>query len=151
MFNGPPETSKNFILNSSCYLMKGDYVKCLEMLGNLKVYNIHKTISDIKATITNKVKQTSLKCFLILYSNEANSFSLDYLHRKFNLEKKTITSIINNMILNHELYAKWNFETLEISNFGVNLRQKMIKKLHDNLNTITENNLSLMEIATKIN
>lgn len=147
IFNGPAETIKELILCSSSYMSKGDWKKCSEMIKTLKIYNHHKSREEIKKTINQHIKETSLKCYLILYSNEFSSFSLDNLVSKFSLDKLTIKRIISSMIINGEIEAKWNGENfLQINLADVNL--KMINQLEENLKIISSQNLSLIEAVS---
>ncbi len=51
------------------------------------------------------------------------------------------------MILEGELFAKWSGDILEIINIEMDV--KMIKRLQENLNTITDQNLTLIELTGK--
>jgi translation initiation factor 3 subunit C len=146
IFNGPPETIKELILCSTSSMTKGDWKKCSEMILSLKIYNHYKNREEIKNTINQHIKQTSLKCYLVLYSHQFSSFSLDSLTAKFALEKPYVRRGISAMILDGEIEAKWRGDILEITNSETNL--KLIRQLEDNLQTITTQNLALLEAVS---
>lgn len=146
MFNGPPETIKELILCSAHCMSKGDWKKCSDLVMSLKIYNHHKNSKEIKAILNDYIKETSLKCYLIFYSNQFNSISLDSLTKRFLIDEPTARRIINGMILDEEIDAKWNRNTLEIFSFDNNY--KIIKRLEGNLTTLTEQNLTLIEITS---
>jgi len=149
IFNGPPETIKELILCSTSYMTKGDWKKCSDMIMSLKIYNYHKTREEIKKTVSQNIKETSLKCYLIVYSNQFTSLSLDNICLKFQLEKSLVRRLISSMIIDGEIQAKWKGEILEI--FDVESNLKLIRHLEDNLQLITNQNLSLIEAVSMKN
>jgi hypothetical protein len=93
------------------------------------------------------IKETAIRCHLIFYSEQFSSFSLDSLSKKFELDKDEVKITINSMILENELLAKWSGDVLELYHIEMNI--KMIKRLENNLNSITEQNLTLIELTNK--
>jgi len=143
IFNGPPETSKELILSATTFLFKGDWKKCSDLLSTLKIYNHHKSHKEIKNFLNNSIRETGLKCFLIFYSNQYSSFSLSNLNRKFAIEPHHIRKIVNRMILEGIIEAKWNDSILQIN--AEEFNWSIIRNLEGNLKTITEQNLTLLE------
>jgi len=64
---------------------------------SLKFYNHYKNAKEIKELVNEKIKEISLKCFLIYYSYEFDSLSVEYLCQKFNLTENKIRKIVNNV------------------------------------------------------
>lgn len=149
IFNGPAETIKELILSSTTHLIKGDWKKCSDLLSTLRIYNHHKSREEIKIHLNNSIKETALKCFLIFYSNQYNSFSLSNLNRKFNIEINQIRKIVNRMILDGVIEAKWNDSILQI--YAEEFNWSIVRNLEDNLKTITEQNLALLEAVAITN
>jgi hypothetical protein len=145
IFNGPPETIKELILSSTSFLTKGDWKNCSDLINTLKIYNHHKN-ENIKNILNNAIKETGLKCFIIFYSNQYSSFSLENLSKKMQLDKQIVKKIVNEMILDRTINGKWNNNTLHINNEEFNW--SMIRHLEENLNTITEQNLALLEAVS---
>ena len=128
-------------------MTKGDWKKCSDLIFSIRVYNHYKIQSEIKSLLLKNIKETAIKCYLILYSEQFSSFALESIIKKFDVEKDEIRCIINNMILENELLAKWSGDTLEI--FHVEMNVKMIRRLEENLNSITVQNLALIELTNK--
>jgi hypothetical protein len=126
-------------------MKKGDWKKSVDFLLSLKIFNHHKNAEDIRKALTDKVKETCLKCYLILYSSQFTSLAADNLAKKFEISESCVFGIVNSMILSSELNAKWNVKTLEIEKVENNM--KIIKRLEDNINTITQQNLTLIEVV----
>lgn len=98
--------------------------------------------------ISSKIKSTSLKCYLILYGNEIKNISLKSLCRKFNMEEKEIKILINSLITEKLMEAKWKDGILEIMNEDRNFH--IVKKLENNLAVISQQNLNLIEVSSGI-
>jgi hypothetical protein len=148
IFNGPPETIKELILCSASSLTKGDWKKCSDLILSLKCYNHYKNCKEIKSLISSKIKSTSLKCYLIFYGNEIKNISLKSLIRKFSMEEKEIRILINTLILEKQIDAKWKEGILEIYSEDRNLNT--VKKLEGNLAVISQQNLNLLEVSSGI-
>jgi len=134
------------ILCSASSLTKGDWKKCSELILSMKCYNHYKNQKDIKSIILKKIKSTALKCYLIFYSGDIKNISLKNLSRRFDIEEKEVKIIINGLILEKYLDAKWRDEILEIDSEDKNV--KLIKRLEENLISISNQNLSLLEISS---
>ena len=79
--------------------MKGDWIKANDLLMNLKTFNHYTNVKEVKELLTENIKITSLKCYLIYYSYEFQSFNFTELCKKFNLEENLTRKIINNVNL----------------------------------------------------
>ena len=93
-----------------------------------------------------------MKCFLILNQGNYNSISLDSLKSKFALsDSKVIRKMVNNLILEGVILAKWNNDYLvyfDSDNSDVRF-VKTIGTLEKDIQNITENNILLLEAAMK--
>lgn len=112
----------------------------------MKCYNHYKSQKEIKSIILKKIKSTALKCYLIFYSGDIKNISLKNLSRRFDIEEKEVKIIINGLILDKYLDAKWRDDILEIDSEDKNV--KLIKRLEENLISISNQNLSLLEISS---
>ena len=143
IFNGPPESNKERVLAASQFIIKGDWKNCLNGINKIKLFNKY---SDVKNMICDKIKKVSLKCYLIFYQKEYNNINLEMLEKRFELSKDEIKKIINDMILDGELKAKWKKNTLKIISEDRDTANIM-KKLVNNVEIISKQNLELLQIA----
>jgi translation initiation factor 3 subunit C len=146
VFNGPPETLKEVILSSSSFMKKGNWKRCCEMITSIRLLNLLKNREEVKRCLTLSIKQTSLRCYIILYANQFSSLSLDILATKFQLETANVKRIISTMILDGELDAKWNDKILIL--YSSEKNEKLINQLENNLRIITQQNLNLLEVVS---
>jgi len=83
---------------------------------------------------------------LIFYAGDIRNISLKNLSRKFEISEKEVRNLINIMILDKNLDAKWRDDVLDIDSEDKNV--KLIKRLEENLNHISQHNLNLLEISS---
>ena len=142
-FNGPSNIDKDKKLATTTFLMKGDWKKCIE---DLKQLNLIKKYNYLQDKLFELIKRTALKCYLIFYMSEFQSFELNKLSKRFEIDAKEVKNIINDMILRKQIKAKWNENYLLMKS---NDRDSIInmKRLADNLQIITKQNLELMQTA----
>ena len=142
-FNGPSHIDKDKILATTTILMKGDWKKCIE---EIKKLNLIKKYNYLQDKLFELIKRTSLKCYIIFYMSDFQSFELNKLSRRFEIEAKEVKNILNDMILRKQIKAKWNENYLLMKS---NDRDSIInmKKLADNIQIITKQNLELMQTA----
>ena len=142
-FNGPSHIDKDKILATTTILMKGDWKKCIE---EIKKLNLFKKYNYLQDKLFELIKRTALKCYIIFYMSEFQSFELNKLSKRFEIDSKEVKSIINDMILRKQIKAKWNENYLLIKS---NDRDSIInmKRLADNVQIITKQNLELMQTA----
>ena len=142
-FNGPSNIDKDKILAMTTLLMKGDWKKCTQEIKNL---NLIKKYNILQDKLFELIKRTALKCFILFYMNEYESFESGKLSKRFEIKEYEVKNIINDMILTGKLKAKWNDNFLMVKN---NDRDSILnmKKLIENIQIITNQNLELMQTA----
>lgn len=93
-----------------------------------------------------------MRCYLILNQRNYSSLSVDSLKTKFSIsENKIIKKVVNQLILDEIILAKWDYEFLiffESENCDVRFK-KTIGNLERDIKKITENNILLLEAAMK--
>ena len=52
------------------------------------------------------IKRTALKCYIIFYMSEFQSFELNKLSKRFEIDAKEVKNIINDMILRRQIYMQ---------------------------------------------
>ena len=143
IFNGPPESNKERVLCCSQFIIKGDWKNCLKGINNIKLFNKY---SYVKNMISEKVKKIALKCFLIFYQKEYKNIKLSLLEKRFELNEEEIRKIINDMILDGELKAKWRKNILKMISDDRDTAN-MMKKLVNNVEVISRQNLELLQAS----
>lgn len=108
VFSGPPENTRDHINAASRALMKGDWVTCFETIKKLNFWSLMIKADEVLEMTKTKIKIAALKTYLFGYSKYYESIKVQRLSEMFELDARTITSIISKMILKEELYASWD-------------------------------------------
>jgi translation initiation factor 3 subunit C len=142
-FDGPSNIDKDIILATTSLLMRGDWKRCIQ---EIKKLNLIKKYSNLQEKLFELIKRVALKCYILFYMTEYQSFALDKLAKRFEIEVNEVKNIINDMILRRQIKAKWNDNYLLMKS---NDRDSIVnmKKLMNNVQIITKQNLELMEAA----
>lgn len=93
-----------------------------------------------------------MKCYLILNQRNYSSLSVDSIKTKFSIsENKIIKKVVNHLILDEIILAKWDNDFLVFFNSeNCDIRyKKTISNLERDVKRITENNILLLEAAMK--
>lgn len=128
--------------------MKGDLAASLNVLfGSLKL----KINQDLKEKLETKLKHLALKCYILVNQRAFKSFSLVSLSRRFDLNTLKVRSEINKLVLAKLVAGRWNDDSLIIFESEVNdvIFSKSLNTLQSRIQSITENNISLLEFALK--
>jgi translation initiation factor 3 subunit C len=94
--------------------MKGDWKKCSDLLNSLKVWDLvagDNAGEEIKSMLTEEIKQTGLRTYLLAFSSQYDSLSHDQLCEMFQMGKNEIHSLISKMMINRDLIASWDQPT----------------------------------------
>ena len=142
-FDGPSNIDKDIILATTSLLMRGDWKRCIQ---EIKKLNLIKKYSNLQEKLFELIKRVALKCYILFYMTEYQSFELGKLAKRFEIEVNEVKNIINDMILRRQIKAKWNDNYLLMKS---NDRDSIVnmKKLMNNVQIITKQNLELMEAA----
>lgn len=122
VFQGPPENTRDHILQASKALASGDYKKCLELIKAIKIWDLIPTKADeIRNMLEDKIKETGLETYLLTYAPfckfcpspyhiNANFISdetifLSTLSGMFDLSERQVSAVVARMISHEDLAA----------------------------------------------
>mmetsp|Transcript_40815 Transcript_40815/g.73574 ORF Transcript_40815/g.73574 Transcript_40815/m.73574 type:complete len:987 (-) Transcript_40815:491-3451(-) len=114
VFTGPPEQTRDFVMTATKSLMKGDWNKCAELLNSLEVWDLFagETVgAETKTMLTEKIKETGLRTYLLAFSSQYESLSHDQLCEMFEMGKNDVHSVVSKMMINRDLIASWDQPT----------------------------------------
>jgi translation initiation factor 3 subunit C len=113
VFTGPPEQTRDFVMTATKALMKGDWKKCNDLICSLEVWDLMagNAAEDIKTMLSDKVKQTGLRTYLLAFSSQYESLSLTQLCEMFDMTKPEVHSVVSKMMINRDLIASWDQPT----------------------------------------
>lgn len=110
VFNGPSETTRDYVIQAAKRLQSGDWRKALSLLSSIKVWNLLSPNADAKQSIltilSSKLKVEALRTYLLTYGSVAyHSIALEFLHTEFELPLSEINQLVVKMIIGDEVSA----------------------------------------------
>lgn len=110
VFNGPSETTRDYVIQAAKRLQSGDWRKALTLLSSIKVWNLLSPSADAKqsvlAMLSSKLKVEALRTYLLTYGSVAyHSIALEFLHTEFELPLNEINQLVVKMIIGDEVSA----------------------------------------------
>ncbi|CCD26826.1 translation initiation factor eIF3 core subunit c NDAI_0I02580 [Naumovozyma dairenensis CBS 421] len=107
-FQGPPETSRDYILFAAKAMQKGDWQKSVAYLKDIKAWNLLPNVDTVLENLTERVQVESLKTYFFTYKRFYSSFSVKKLADLFNLPEDKIIMVLDTTISNLDINAKFN-------------------------------------------
>lgn len=149
---GPPENMREHVVAASRAMRNGDWKGCLQFLindkMNAKVWNLIPESTNVKAIISEKVKEETMRTYLFKYSSVYESLSILTLADMFELPKNQVYSIISKMIINEELMASLDepTETIIMHRTEPTRLQTLALQLSEKISTLMDQTERMMQV-----
>lgn len=108
IFTGPPESTRDHIMQASKALQNGDWQQCRDLVQSIRIWSLMPEAAAVKEMLVKRIQEEGLRTYLFTYAPYYSSLSLSLLSRTFHLEVRAVTSIISRMIWHEELSASLN-------------------------------------------
>ncbi|EJD02216.1 eukaryotic translation initiation factor 3 subunit 8 [Fomitiporia mediterranea MF3/22] len=105
VFTGPPESTRDHIMQASKALQGGDWEKCRDLIQSIKIWSLMPESASVKEMLSKRIQEEALRTYLFTYAPHYSTLSLSLLARTFSLTLKQVTSIVSKMIWTEELAA----------------------------------------------
>lgn len=150
ILTGPPETTRDHIMQATKALMVGDWQLCNQMIHSIKIWNLLPNKDQILSMLTKKIQEESLRSFLFSYSPYYDSLSLDHLSEMFDMNVSRVHGIIAKMIINDEIHASIDqiSNTVSIQHVEPTRLQYLALQYADKMSTSVEANEKMFELRT---
>ncbi|KAJ1673716.1 Translation initiation factor 3 subunit c, partial [Spiromyces aspiralis] len=151
VFTGPPENTRDHIMAASKALATGDWEQCKEFIDSIKIWDLMPNIEDIKAMLSEKIRQEALRTYLFTYASHYDSITVANLSEMFSLSISKVKSILSRMVYNEEVEASLDevAETLVFGHTNVDPSSRLHQAalaLVDKVNTLVETNERVFEL-----
>ncbi|SNX84567.1 probable Eukaryotic translation initiation factor 3 subunit C [Melanopsichium pennsylvanicum] len=147
VFSGPPENTRDHIMQACKALQNGDCKACIDLIADIKIWKLMPGSEDVKAMLAKRIQEVGLRTYLFSYSAYYESVSLTHLAATFDVEEKVVKAMVSKMIYNDELAASLDpsanvvaFHRLELSKV-----QQLAATLADKANSMLEQNERLLD------
>lgn len=105
VFTGPPESTRDHIMQASKALQDGEWEQCRDLIQSIKIWGLMPEATAVKEMLAERIQEQGLRTYLFTYAPHYSTLSMSLLSRTFSLPLRTVTSIVSKMVWNEELSA----------------------------------------------
>lgn len=152
IFTGPPENTRDHIMQASRALAAGDWKKSGELVNAIKIWELVAQSDKIKVMLAEQIQEEGLRTYLFTYAPFYDTLAVEVLASMFELSERKIAAVVSKMISNEELAAALDqVNSAIIFRKGVELSrlQSLALTLSDKASGLIEANEKTLEQRTQ--
>ncbi|QIW95540.1 hypothetical protein AMS68_001058 [Peltaster fructicola] len=152
IFTGPPENTRDHVMQASKALAAGEWKKAAEFITSIKIWELLPKDQEIKQMLTEQIQEEGLRTYLFTYAPFYDTLSIDKLAGMFDLDERKVAAIVSKMIHHEELAAALDqVNSAIIFRKGVELSrlQSLALTLSDKAQNLIEANERVLEQRTQ--
>ncbi|KZT59217.1 hypothetical protein CALCODRAFT_450562 [Calocera cornea HHB12733] len=142
VFMGPPEHTRDHIMQASRALQDGEWEKCRDLIEGMKVWSLIGNEKQVKEMLAQRIQEEGVRTYLFTFAPYYTTVSLELLSKTFSLSVRSVTSIVSKMIWNEELAASLDQETgvVVFTRTELTRVQQLAQALADRVSNLVESN-----------
>lgn len=143
VFSGPPETTRDHIMQAAKALLNGDWMTSRDLLLSIKIWSLMANSDEIKKMLTEKVQEEGLRTYLFNYGSCYQSVSVQTLGNLFDLSSRKVSGLVSKLIATEEIAAALDQKTNSVVfRQGIELSrlQALALALSEKASQLTERN-----------
>ncbi|KAH6664379.1 eukaryotic translation initiation factor 3 [Plectosphaerella plurivora] len=152
IFTGPPENTRDHVMQASKALAAGDWKKSIHFIHSIKIWELMPSADDIKTMLSKQIQEEGLRTYLFTYAPFYDTLAVETLSDMFELEAAKVLAVISKMISHEELAASLDQVTSTvIFRKGVELSrlQSLALAMSDRASQLIETNERTLETRTQ--
>jgi len=152
IFTGPPENTRDHVMQASKALAAGEWKKSLEFINSIKIWELMAQPDKIKNMLSAQIQEEGLRTYLFTYAPFYDTLAVSTLASMFELSERKVAAIISKMISHEELAAALDqVNSAIIFRKGVELSrlQSLALTLSDKASGLIESNERTLEQRTQ--
>lgn len=152
IFTGPPENTRDHVMQASKALAAGEWKKSAEFITSIKIWDLLPKSAQIKTMLEGQIQEEGLRTYLFTYAPFYDTLGLDTLAGMFDLPESKVTALVSKMIHHEELAAALDqVNSAIIFRKGVELSrlQSLALTLSDKAQGLIESNERVLEQRTQ--
>ncbi|RCI16629.1 hypothetical protein L249_3333, partial [Ophiocordyceps polyrhachis-furcata BCC 54312] len=152
IFTGPPENTRDHVMQASKALAAGEWKKSINFIHSIKIWDLMPNCEEIKTMLSKQIQEEGLRTYLFTYAPFYDTLALDTLGGMFELEPTKVAAVVSKMISHEELAASLDQVTSTvIFRKGVELSrlQSLALTLSDKASALIETNERTLEQRTQ--
>jgi len=152
IFTGPPENTRDHVMQASKALAAGEWKKSAEFINSIKIWELMANSEKIKDMLSAQIQEEGLRTYLFTYAPYYDTLSVASLASMFELEERKVSAVVSKMISHEELGAALDqVNSAIIFRKGVELSrlQSLALSLSDKASGLIEANEKTLEQRTQ--
>ncbi len=152
IFTGPPENTRDHVMQASKALAAGEWKKAITFIHSIKIWDLMPDAEDIKTMLSKQIQEEGLRTYLFTYAPFYDTLATETLSQMFELDDAKVTAVVSKMIAHEELAASLDQVTSTvIFRKGVELSrlQSLALTLSDKASSLIESNERTLEHRTQ--
>jgi translation initiation factor 3 subunit C len=152
IFTGPPENTRDHVMQASKALAAGEWQKATEFIHSIKIWELMAKPDEIKKMLSEQIQEEGLRTYLFTYAPFYDTLSVATLSSMFELSDRKVAAIVSKMISHEELAAALDqVNSSIIFRKGVELSrlQSLALTLSDKASGLIESNERTLETRTQ--
>ena len=152
VFTGPPENTRDHVLQAAKALANGEWKIASDLIGKISVWKLLPNSAVTTEMLESRIKVEGVRTYLFTYAPYYDTLSLDKLCEMFSLSRKEVQAIVSKMIASEELGAALDqVNDAIIFRKGVELSrlQALALTLSDKASGLIESNEKTLEQRTQ--
>jgi translation initiation factor 3 subunit C len=152
IFTGPPENTRDHVMQASKALAAGEWKKATQFIHSIKIWDLMPSADEIKAMLAKQIQEEGLRTYLFTYAPFYDTLAIETLSTMFELDPTKVAAVVSKMISHEELAAALDQVTKTvIFRKGVELSrlQSLALALSDKASALIETNERTLEVRTQ--
>ena len=152
IFTGPPENTRDHVMQASKALSAGEWKKAAELINSIKIWELMANSEQIKDMLSAQIQEEGLRTYLFTYAPYYDTLAISTLADMFELSERKISAIVSKMISHEEIGAALDqVNSAVIFRKGVELSrlQTLALSLSDKASGLIEANEKTLEQRTQ--
>ncbi|KAJ4376430.1 Translation initiation factor 3 subunit c [Neocucurbitaria cava] len=152
IFTGPPENTRDHVMQASKALSAGEWKKAAEFINSIKIWELIANAEKIKEMLSAQIQEEGLRTYLFTYAPFYDTLAISTLAGMFELSERKVSAVVSKMISHEELAAALDqVNSAIIFRKGVELSrlQTLALSLSDKASGLIESNEKTLEQRTQ--
>ncbi|KAK3906508.1 eukaryotic translation initiation factor 3 subunit 8 N-terminus-domain-containing protein [Staphylotrichum tortipilum] len=152
IFTGPPENTRDHVMQASKALAAGEWKKATHFIHSIKIWDLMPSAEEIKTMLAKQIQEEGLRTYLFTYAPFYDTLAVETLSTMFELDSSKVAAVVSKMISHEELAAALDQVTnTVIFRKGVELSrlQSLALALSDKASALIETNERTLEVRTQ--
>lgn len=147
VFQGPPENTRDHVMQAAKALASGDWKKCQDLISKIAIWDLMGNDKEkIKVMLSEQIQEEGLRTYLFTYAPYYDTLSISTLSEMFELDDKKIAAIVSKMISHEELAA-----ALDQVNDAIVFRKGVeLSRLQSQIISLSEKAMGILESNEKV-